>query len=236
MANLESRSSEAEIMDDLNCSGEVLDRTLRELEFINKWLGGNAVTINAISRLFRNLPKNRTYRIIDVGCGGGDMARHIWEWGKRNGFSFEIVGVDANPNAIRFAQNNIINIPSITFRSMNIFAREFRDMQCDVVIGTLFFHHFSREELTDFFSSLRRHVSLALIINDIHRHPLAFHSIRILTRLFSRSSMVKNDAPLSVRRSFSKRELQDILSSAGYRDVSIHWKWAFRWEVIASMK
>ena len=48
-------------------------------------------------------------------------------------------------------------------------------------------------------------------INDLHRHPLAYHSIRILTSLFSKSYLVKNDAPLSVLRGFKKKELEDLL-------------------------
>lgn len=69
-------------------------------------------------------------------------------------------------------------------------------------------------------------------MNDIHRHPLAYHSIKLLTDLFSQSAMVKFDAPLSVLRAFSKNELNDILQRAGITDFSLNWKWAFRWQLI----
>ena len=147
MARFDQRSTETEIMDDLECSGTVLDRTLRELEIINKWLGGNAVTIGALSKLFNNLSKERTYRLVDVGCGGGDMAKHIYEWGQQHGFKFEVLGIDANPNAVNFAKENVWNIPSVSFRRMNIFESEFQDLQCDVVVGSLFYHHFTRAQL-----------------------------------------------------------------------------------------
>jgi 2-polyprenyl-3-methyl-5-hydroxy-6-metoxy-1,4-benzoquinol methylase len=236
MPDLLQRAQESEIMDDLAYSGPVLDQSLRELEFINRWLGGNAVTLNAISRLFRDLPHDRTYRIADVGCGGGDMAKHIHNWAKRNKFQFEIIGIDANPNAIAFARANVKQIPQITFQSFNIFSREFQESQYDVVIGTLFYHHFTKEQLIAFFKAFKHQVTIGFIINDIHRHPLAFHSIKILTQWFSKSDMVKNDAPLSVRRAFSKAELKEILDKAGYTKYTIRWKWAFRWEVIVWMK
>ena len=38
MPDFFNRSDEVEVMDDLECSGDVLEQTLRELEFINKWL------------------------------------------------------------------------------------------------------------------------------------------------------------------------------------------------------
>ena len=232
---LTDRSMEAEIMDDLNCSGAVLDQTLRELEVINKWLGGNAVTLGALSSLLEGHPAEKSYSIVDVGCGGGDMARHIYDWGQSRDYTLAIIGVDANPNVVSFARRNVPGIPSVMFQTMNIFESEFQNPRCDLVIGTLFFHHFSREELIRFFRGLKSHVSIGFIINDIHRHPLAFYSIRFLTRLFSRSAMVRYDAPLSVRRAFTRKELEDILTDSGYENFTIRWKWAFRWQVVVRM-
>jgi hypothetical protein len=69
-------------------------------------------------------------------------------------------------------------------------------------------------------------------INDLHRHPLAYHSIRLLTCFFSKSYLVKHDAPLSVLRGFKKKEMEELLNSAGIQHYKIQWKWAFRWLVI----
>lgn len=236
MNKFDHRSTENEIMDDLDSSGPVLDQALRELEFINKWLGGNAVTIDAISSLFRNVAKERPYKIIDVGCGGGDMAKHIYHWGKRNGYRFEVLGIDANPNVVTFAKKNVYDVPAISFQALNIFQPDFRRLQCDVVIGTLFYHHFTKDQLVEFFAALKGQVAIGFIINDIHRHPLAYHSIAMLTRMFSKSSMVQHDAPTSVIRAFKRKEVEEILMAAGYSNYRIRWKWAFRWEVIVWMK
>ena len=73
---------------------------------------------------------------------------------------------------------------------------------------------------------------LGFFINDLHRHPFAYYSIRILTSLFSKSYLVKNDAPLSVLRGFKKKELSALLDKAGISNYTIQWKWAFRWLVI----
>jgi 2-polyprenyl-3-methyl-5-hydroxy-6-metoxy-1,4-benzoquinol methylase len=235
MQDLKTRSSDVEIMDDLDSSGEVLEQALRELEFINKWLGGNAVTMNALNLLFRNLSTESVYTIADLGCGGGDMARHIVEWADKKGFNVLVTGIDANPNVVRYAQTNLKDLTSVKFERLNIFSEDFRRLKFDVVIGTLFYHHFTRDQLISLFTQFREQVRIGFIINDIHRHPLAFHSIKYLTGLFSKSSMVVNDAPLSVRRAFSKEEIEDILKNAGYSNFLISWKWAFRWEVVVRM-
>jgi 2-polyprenyl-3-methyl-5-hydroxy-6-metoxy-1,4-benzoquinol methylase len=230
--NFSIRSSESETMDDLQCSGPILNQTLRELEFINKWLGGNNVTTNALNLFsFQSLPDTK-FTIADLGCGGGDMLRLINRWAKRKNLNVELIGIDANPNIIKYAINSAAPSNNISFYALDIFSDEFRKLKFDIVIGTLFFHHFSEAELIRFFTDLRKQVSLGIIINDIHRHFLAYYSIQWLTKLFSKSSMVKNDAPLSVRKAFSRAELENILIKAGYSNFQIKWKWAFRWQVI----
>jgi hypothetical protein len=86
--------------------------------------------------------------------------------------------------------------------------------------------------LIAFFSHLKKQAGIGFLINDIHRHSLAYYSIKLLTTLFSKSSMVKYDAPLSVLRAFSRKELSNILRSAGIESFTIKWKWAFRWQVV----
>ena len=235
MPDFSNRSAEVEIMDDLNCTGDVLDQTLRELEIINKWLGGNQITIESLEQLLKDCSNTQAITIVDLGCGGGDMLRIIDLWGKRKNFKLNLIGIDANPNIVAFAKRNLVAYPHIEFKTLNIFGEEFQSQQFDIVIGTLFYHHFSSEQLVHFFQKLKRQVSVGFIINDIHRHWLAYYSIKLLTQAFSKSAMVKYDAPLSVLRAFKKSELRQLLEATTIENFSIKWKWAFRWQVIAKM-
>jgi len=233
MIDLSKRSNDTEIMDDLEYAGEMMDRTLGELEVINKWLGGNNVTIEGIRTLLTGTDKQSTICLADLGCGRGDMLRLIDAWAKKTNRKLRLVGIDANPYIIRAAAKNLKEQPHIELQSINIFSDAFRQQKFDLVVGTLFYHHFTDEQLMGFFKQLKGQVTVGFLINDIHRHSLAYHSIRLLTRFFSRSSMVKFDAPLSVLRAFTKKELTDILISAGIKNFTIRWKWAFRWQVLA---
>ena len=219
-------------MDDLECSGEIVSQTLKELEFINKWLGGNAVTTNALRKLIGHWPREKTLHIADLGCGGGDMLRVIHSLTTQRGINTRLTGIDANPAIIEYARHNLKDIPDAEFLALDIFSEPFRDLTFDIVIGTLFFHHFSSDVLTRFLSGLKSKVTSGIVINDIHRHFLAYHSIRYLTAVFSKSDMVRHDAPVSVARAFSKEELVDIIERAGFKHYVIRWKWAFRWQVI----
>lgn len=232
MPDFSTRSTQIEVMDDLTCGGEVIDQTLRELEFINTWLGGNHVTINGLTKLLKNQVYANEIVIADLGCGGGDMLRLIHNWARKNKYQVKLIGIDANPNIIRFAESHMKQYPNMKFLSINIFSEEFRKMKFDVVLGTLFYHHFDNQQLSAFFKELKNRVAIGFVVNDIHRHPLAYYSIQWLTRIFSKSSMVISDAPLSVLRAFRKNELIEILRKAELQNFSIQWKWAFRWQVV----
>jgi 2-polyprenyl-3-methyl-5-hydroxy-6-metoxy-1,4-benzoquinol methylase len=229
-----TRATDLETMDDLHCSGPVVAQTLRELEFINKWLGGNHVTLQAVKVIAKKKSLARI-RIIDVGCGSGDMLLLLRRWARRKNLPTELTGVDANPNIIALAQIHCNQYSDISLEAVDILSSKFKALETDILIGTLFFHHFTQTQLTDFFAQLKEQVRVAIIINDLHRHPLAYYSIKWLTALFSKSEMVKSDAPLSVRRGFSRRELETVLRNAGYDQFQISWKWAFRWQVIVQL-
>ncbi|HWA33612.1 MAG TPA: methyltransferase domain-containing protein, partial [Cyclobacteriaceae bacterium] len=185
-----NRSAGIEIMDDLNCHGAVVDQTLRELEFINKWLGGNAVTLDAVDQLTKGL-EQRAISIADLGCGSGDMLRLLSDWASKKNIKVQLTGIDANPHIIDFAKRRCADHPEIAFEAVDIFSPEFKNKTFDIVVGTLFYHHFESEKLTNFFSDLKHQTRVGIVINDIHRHWLAYYSIRLLTGIFSRSAMVQ---------------------------------------------
>jgi hypothetical protein len=102
----------------------------------------------------------------------------------------------------------------------------------DIIFCSLFCHHFREDELIAMFRWMAENSIRGFFINDLHRHKFAYYSIRMLTSLFSKSYLVKNDAPLSVLRGFKKKELSTLLDKAGISNYTIRWRWAFRWLVI----
>ena len=123
-------------------------------------------------------------------------------------------------------------LKNINIETQDIFNEAFASQSYDVIHCCLFTHHFSSDELVSLFRQWKQQARFAIIINDLHRHFLAYHSIKWLTRLWSKSYMVQNDAPLSVARGFYKKELQDILRAAGLVNYQLTWKWAFRWQLV----
>jgi 2-polyprenyl-3-methyl-5-hydroxy-6-metoxy-1,4-benzoquinol methylase len=222
-----SRSYEKELLDQEEIPSADLYRNLKELDFINHWLGGYNISFAALKKVFR---KNRSYVLIDIGCGGGDTLKRISNWNKTAGFDLKLYGVDIKQVCIEYAEKNLENNP------VQLICDDYRNVfdhlqHADIIHACLFCHHLTENQLIDLVGFALRHKSI-LVINDLERNPLAYYSIKWLTGLFSKSYLVKNDAPLSVLRGFKKVEWMGILRKAGAAKYSVRNKWAFRHEVI----
>lgn len=218
-------------MDDLECSGEMLTHTLNELKTINRWLGGNHVTTDGIRTFFDSHPQEE-YTVADIGCGGGDIIRVMHDWASKQSSLVKFVGIDANPNIINLAKSRLKDLKNVTLSVQNVFSERFSEEKVDIATCTLFTHHFTDSELVDLITALKVKSRIGLVINDLHRHPFAYYSIKYLTAIFSKSPMVQNDAPVSVLRAFSRNDWERILKSAGINEFELTWHWAFRWQVL----
>ncbi len=268
MPNLSYRSNEKELIDDLELDNDALRQNLEELALINKYLGGNQVTVSGLKKLilnsdssdlkitglerdenpiihksdeseFRRVSLRQSFtdhqsplKIADLGCGGGDMLMVMANWAKKKGVSAQFIGIDANDFMIDFAKKRTANYANISYLHENIFSETFKEKSFDIMTMTLFCHHFDDESLVKIFKQFKKQSRIGIVINDIHRHWFAYHSIAWITKLFLKSYLVKNDAKLSVWRAFRRSDLEKIIQEAGFTKYSIRWKWAFRWEVV----
>src|SRR4030095_13870939 len=178
---------------------------------INAKLGGHKITLEGV-RVMVKKAKNGSNRnneklsILEIGCGGGDNLRVIKRYCEKKNIPVHLSGVDINPHCIEFARSRKENIGiefiSSDYKLINPFPKP------DIIFNSLFCHHFPDEEIVEILAWMKVHSRAGFFINDLHRHPFAYYSIKWLTTLFSKSYLVKNDAPLSVLRGFKRRELE----------------------------
>ena len=229
------RSGEKELMDDLALDDTALTRNLQELEAVNHWLGARTTLIRALEEVCRRHPrlfKGKTITIADLGCGGGDLLRAVHEWAKAKRLNVELIGIDANPFMVRYAAEQSRMFREIRFETANVLSDAFKTMRFDIVCLNTFCHHLSDADLIILLKQLETQTSTAIIVNDLHRHWIAYLSIKWISRLLDFSYLAKHDGPLSVLRAFRKRELIDLIELADFDRYRIRWRWAFRWEVI----
>lgn len=202
---------------------------MQELDVINKRLGGHRITLAGLKALVQRMPEGEMLEVVEIGCGGGDNLRVIKDWCTSQGRVVHLTGVDINRECILYAEGRTENA------GIHFIHSDYRtaplSSQPHVVCSSLFCHHFTDPELVHMLQWMKAHSRIGFFINDLHRHPLAFYSIKFLTTLFSRSRLVKHDAPLSVKRGFIRREWNALAKAAELTTYSCRWHWAFRWLV-----
>lgn len=225
MPSFSTRSLQKELLDADDIPFADIRRNMQELDFINTWLGGHAITLKGLKKL---LPaKNRELYVVEIGCGGGDNLRVIRDWLRTKDVNYRLAGIDINPDCIAFAKSELRN-EGIEFICSDYRLASF-DHTPDIIFSSLFCHHFINDELVNMLQWMKANSRIGFFINDLHRHPLAYYSIKTLTSAFSKSYLVKNDAPLSVRRGFVRKEWKQIFREAGITKFDCRWEWAFRW-------
>lgn len=229
------RSGKKELVDDLALDDTALAQNLQELEAVNDWLGGKTTLISALNKVCQQhsrLIKAKTITIADLGCGGGDLLRAVHDWAKAKQLNVELIGIDANPFMVRYAIEKSRAFGKIRFETANVLSDAFKTMRFDIVCLNTFCHHLSDADLLKLLKQLKTQTGTAIIVNDLHRHWIAYLSIKWLSRLLNFSYLARHDGPLSVLRAFRKRELTDLIKRADFDCYRIRWRWAFRWEVI----
>jgi trans-aconitate methyltransferase len=228
MSSFQHRSSEPELLDQPNIPFIDIQQNMRELNSINRWLGGHRITLCGLKALLQQQVKKTPLHIVEIGCGGGDNLRVIQQYCSKHQIPVRLTGIDWQQNCIAFAQSQTKDIQYI----IADYATVQFEQQPAIVFSALFCHHFSDQQLVAQLQWMQRNASLGFFINDLHRHWLAYHSIRLLTQFFSNSYLVKNDAPLSVRRAFVREDWEHLLQQAGIA-ATIDWKWAFRFLLLS---
>lgn len=229
MINLHKRSYKKELMDADNIPFEAMEQTLKELNFINTWLGGHAITMTGIKQLTNGSNK---LTICEIGCGGGDNLFAIHKWCTQKSIHADFIGIDMNAECIVFAKKQYPQLPCQWICS-DYEKIQFGKNKPAIIFSSLFCHHFTDEQLITMLQWLKENSRDGFFINDLQRHWLAYYLIKYLAKVFSKSYLIKNDAPLSVARGFRKKEIERLFNGVDIKDFTIKWKWAFRWLIIA---
>lgn len=226
------RSEQLEIMDDLDFQGVEMKNVLGDLKTVNKWLGGKNITLNGIEKLLLDKTKNDFIKILDVGCGDGELLRNCAKYADKNNLKMECIGVDFNINILEHAKSQSKEFPNIKFQKVDVFLEEELIPNCDIAICTLFLHHFNNENIEELLNVLLKKSNIGLVINDLQRSRVAFNLFKVVSKLFLKTQTAKHDGLVSIARSFKKNELESISKKIPNQKSSIHWRWAFRYQWI----
>lgn len=206
------RSLEREWMDDHELSQETLDEVYRFLGGIDRWLGGARATLQRFEELSRNWQPGDRIEVLDVACGGGDLARSLVAWGRLRGYELRVTALDLSRSALDCARRRGAPDDRLRFLRADVHATPFRDHAVDYVTSALFFHHLTDDEVVDTLRVFARVARRGVVVNDLIRRWRHLAWCWLFTRPFN--AALRNDGPLSVRRAFTVDELAALVDRA----------------------
>ncbi|MEX1011610.1 MAG: methyltransferase domain-containing protein [Balneolaceae bacterium] len=197
-----------EQMDDPDCHPDKLRRTYRQFSILNRAITRwRSIFDSSIVPMAR---RDQPLRILDIGCGGGDLIRTLAKWCRREGIDAELMGIDPEPRAIAYAQSR--PIPD-TARFRQAWAQELisDEPPFDLVFSNHLLHHLTPQELLNLCQTSSRLAKQLVLFNDIRRSDIGMAAFALTAPLLFHRSFIARDGITSIRRSYTPDELARIV-------------------------
>ena len=196
---------------------DLLAGNLRDLERVNRWLGGQRLSWQALEHLLRDLPEDRPVRLLDVGTGAADIPLALLRRARRRGRRLQIVATEIRPEIIQAVRSRADLAAGLGLQLAAADRIDQPSASFDVVHASLVAHHLEPAGAVQLLREMARVASVGVIINDLFRRWHAWLGAWLLTRLATGNRYTRNDGPLSVRRAYQPAELAGLAGAAGLR-------------------
>lgn len=208
------RRQEPELLDNQNHDPTELAENFRDIRRVNRLLGGVSTTIRHLPPLLAAIPPGKTVTILDLATGSGDVPLAILHWARRRGVRVEIIASDVDEAILNVAREHTGEPAEITFARHDARDVQLPDRSVDIVLCALTLHHFDPDDAVRVLGEMNRLARYGFILNDLRRSRLGYAAARVTARLGTRNRLTRNDAPLSVLRAYTPRELEALLVRA----------------------
>ena len=207
-------------MDAPGVDRDELVECLGDLARGNRLSGGLLLTLRSLSRLAAGTPPGGEISILDVATGGGDFPRAMARWASKKGYTPRITATDASPEILELSvglepEASRSGPGIIHYETADALALEYQDNSFDFATCSLFLHHLVPSSAVKLLGELARVSRKGIVVNDLVRSWVGYFGTVAFTRATSKNRLFRHDGPLSVRKAYTRREMQDLVQSAG---------------------
>jgi hypothetical protein len=199
-----------ELLDRPDADPAVVAESLRNIARANRWFGGTAAVRYGLARTLQGVRPGSTLSLLDLGTGMGDLPRAAVRWGAGRNIRIEPIGLELNRSAAALSRAGGLptavacaGVPPIP------------DKGVDIVLVSQVAHHLTHSSVVHLLRTCDRLARRAVILADLRRHPLAPPTFWCGARLLRFDPVTVADGMTSLRRGFTRLELQDLLAKAG---------------------
>jgi ubiquinone/menaquinone biosynthesis C-methylase UbiE len=214
------RSYELENIDKGTYTPEEYEGCLVELQRVNEWLGdARALRASLLKEIeSRDL---RSFSILDVGAGSGELLRVTARWARETAREASLIGLELNERSARAIMDESGEFSEISSVQATGTVLPFPDRSIDYVISSLTLHHFDDEGAVDMLREMGRIARRGIFVIDLHRNPMAYFFYTTLGHLILHNRLLREDGALSILKSFTPQELQQLGQQAGLGKVTV---------------
>ena len=200
----------AELLDRPDADPAMVAESLRNIARANRWFGGAAAVRFGLARTLGQVPAGSTLSLLDLGTGLGDLPRAAVRWGAARGIRVAPIGLELNRSAAALARSS-----GLATAVACAGAPPVRDKGVDIVLVSQVAHHLTHSSVVHLVRTCDRLARRAVILADLRRHPLAPASYWCGARLLRFDPVTVADGMTSLRRGFTRPELENLLAKAG---------------------
>jgi SAM-dependent methyltransferase len=213
-----------EILDGPLTDERELVGNLRDLRRTNRWLWGTSLSRRAVETLvgLDGVDGRSDVSLLDVGTGSADIPLALLDAAERWGHRLAVVATDSRSEVLAAAirlDPALETRPGLVLRVADGASLPFPDRAFDVAHTSLVLHHLDPEDAVELLREVRRVARRGVVVNDLLRSRLNVIGAHVLAGISTRNRLTRNDAPLSVRRAYTRPEIDALLGRAGLRAV-----------------
>ncbi|HUZ12419.1 MAG TPA: methyltransferase domain-containing protein [Caulobacteraceae bacterium] len=229
MRSFAQRSREPEWMEAPDVAETELEATLADLAKVNTLTLARPPTLAWLARATRQLPRGASFSLLDVGYGHGDMLRAICAWARRRGLEPALTGIDLSPWSATAAEAATDPSWRIRYLVGDVFEHA-PPAPIDFVVSSLVAHHMPDATLARFIGWMEANARRGWLVNDLHRHPVAYYGFMALSTATGMHPMVRHDGLVSVARAFTAQDWRRLLAEAKIAPgaAAVQWRFPFR--------
>lgn len=206
------RAQLSELMDDPDCSEELLLRTIRQFTSINLLFSGYRTILKRWMIADMLKEPDRPYHMVDMGAGGCDIDAWLLRITNRLGLNLRITACDLDRRITAYARATYGHVEGLVVREHDLLSDDF-DEPVDYVFANHFLHHLQNEDITALLQRWYPLVSRRMVFSDLERQPMSYFAFSIFSLAY-RNSFARPDGLVSIRRSFKPEELVQTARTA----------------------
>jgi 2-polyprenyl-3-methyl-5-hydroxy-6-metoxy-1,4-benzoquinol methylase len=223
---LTHRQLEPELMDQPQTDRVAHKAALDGLRRVNRLCTSTGLLWKALRKLADG--RAEPLRVLDIGSGGGDVVIRLARHARRAGIPMAFHGCDMSDSAVSIATEAAEQAGADVFFFRHDVLGQGIPVGYDVVMCSLFLHHFDNDAARTLLTGMRERAKVAVFVDDLLRTKLGYSLCWVGCRILSRSPMVHYDGPQSVRAAFTMDEARRLFAEAGYEGANFRRHWPER--------